>query len=101
MGCSSSPARRLVALEGDGVSGPAAWRSWRAPPAIDADLLERLARIARGLPGHVVSVDAEDCGEVERWSRQVPDDTTDPVVRIDGVVARHILEHYQQLLDLG
>lgn len=73
---------------------------WREV-AIDADLLERMARIARGLPGHVVSVDADDPGEVTLWPNDGGAAALDPVVRIDGVVAREILEHYQQLLELG
>ncbi len=74
---------------------------WREPTAIDADLLERMARIARGLPGHMVSVDAGDDGEINLWPTEDAERNNDPVVRIDGVVAREILEHYQRLLELG
>ena len=38
---------------------------------IDPELLERMARIARGLPGHVVSVDGEEL--VDDWG-----DTLEP-----------------------
>ena len=77
------------------------WREWEGRAAIDAEMLERLARIARGLPGHVISVDAHDRAEADLTPPTAPPEDGDPVVRIDGVVAREILEHYQQLLELG
>lgn len=51
---------------------------------IDAEMLERMARIARDLPGHTVSLDAED-------TFVVPPDS-EPVLRIDGVAADEVLE---------
>ena len=45
---------------------------------IDAALLERMERIARGFPGHIVSVD-------ER-----PEEA--PVLRIDGIHAKEIAD---------
>ncbi len=58
----------------------------RAPAAvgIDADMLERMARIARDLPGHTVSLDAEDAAELPPESQ--------PMLRIDGVAAEDFLE---------
>lgn len=57
---------------------------------IDAEMLERMARIARDLPGHTVSLDSDDGFELP------PD--SDPILRIDGVVADEILERcYDEL----
>jgi hypothetical protein len=53
--------------------------TWGA--GIDADMLERMARIARDLPGHTVSLDSEVA--------RPPD--SEPVLRIDGVAADEVL----------
>ena len=59
----------------------------RANPPINPDLLERMARIARVLPGHVVSADVP-----------LPPQDIDPppesgvVLRIDGVVAKAVFD---------
>ena len=55
---------------------------------IDSDLLERMSRIARGLPGHVVSVDSDELVV----SESPPE--SGPVLRIDGVAADEILHHW-------
>lgn len=52
---------------------------------IDAEMLERMARIARDLPGHTVSLDSDDA------SFETPPES-EPVLKIDGVVADEILE---------
>ncbi len=49
---------------------------------IDAEMLERMARIARDLPGHTVSLDS---------AYELPPDS-EPVLRIDGVSAEEVLE---------
>ncbi len=51
---------------------------------IDAEMLERMARIARDLPGHTVSLDADEAFEAP------PD--SEPVLKIDGVAAEEVLE---------
>lgn len=57
---------------------------------IDAEMLERMARIARDLPGHTVSLDKDDALELPPES--------EPILRIDGVVAEDILERcYDEL----
>ena len=85
---------------------------------IDAEILERMARIARGLPGRTISVDSrtfepvdelgdsfsgdsfsgdafwpEDCWPQDAWDEvtETPPEST-PVLRIDGVVVAEILE---------
>ena len=55
-----------------------------AAARIDAEMLERMARIARDLPGHTVSVDTQ-------LDFEAPPDS-DPILRIDGVVAEEVLE---------
>ncbi len=64
---------------------------------IDAEMLERMARIARDLPGRTVSLDSEE-------AFQAPPDS-EPVLKIDGVVADEILERcyddFDDLLVLG
>jgi hypothetical protein len=56
----------------------------QAEQAIDPTLLERMGRIARGLPGHVVSVDRDE------ESFEAPPESR-PILRIDGVVVGEIL----------
>jgi hypothetical protein len=51
---------------------------------IDSALLERMGRIARGLPGHVVSV-----GSDETAVDEPPE--SGPILRVDGVVAGEVL----------
>jgi hypothetical protein len=63
--------------------------------AIDAELLERMARIARGLPGRTVSADGgifegRICIEEDLHS----DLESAAVLRIDGVVVAEILEQH-------
>jgi hypothetical protein len=55
--------------------------------AIDSDMLERMARVARGLPGHLVSL-AGAAGS---------SDEEQPELRVDGVEAAEILDRYQRL----
>jgi len=58
---------------------------------IDAELLERMARIARGLPGHVVSVDGEEL--VDDWGDTLePPPESQPMLRIDGVAVVDIID---------
>lgn len=62
-------------------------RDDRSPPVargIDAEMLERMARIARDLPGHTISVDNDDTFK--------PPPDSEPVLKIDGVLAEEILE---------
>jgi hypothetical protein len=58
--------------------------------AIDSEMLERMARVARGLPGHLVSLQgaamARDAGGAE-----------EPQLRVDGVTAAEILDRYERL----
>ena len=60
---------------------------------IDAAMLERLGRIARGFPGRTISLEKQashslsaDSAILERW----------PVIRIDGVEAADFLSHYER-----
>ncbi len=71
-----------------------------SPSPIDADQLERIARIARGLPGRLVSVKqrvargrAPVASEPSRSSRG-PQAVLLPLLRIDGVAATEILARY-------
>lgn len=63
-----------------------------ASAAIDERTLERIERIARGLPGHVVSVGADEANVLGSPDEPAPD--SEPVLRIDGVDALEIIERY-------
>jgi hypothetical protein len=71
-----------------------------SPSSIDAEQLERIARIARGLPGRLVSVKqqvprrrllTEDAGRSAGEGRAA----LPPMLRIDGVAANEILARYE------
>jgi hypothetical protein len=55
---------------------------------IDAEMLERMARIARDLPGHTISLDSDP--GLEAYFEAPPD--SEPTLKIDGVIAEEILE---------
>lgn len=61
-------------------------------------MLERMARIARGLPGHVVSVDSSEETPIpeDATERQISALENGPesgvVLRIDGVVADELVD---------
>jgi hypothetical protein len=86
------------------------------PSIIDAELLERMGRIARGLPGHTVSVAggfADELadgglaatGETELDAHELrdrePPRESGPVLKIDGVVADEVLERCYRGLEAG
>jgi len=72
---------------------------WGEDLPIDAALLERMARIARDLPGHVVSVDSGEHTTPTPVDIEVEEPPeSGPVVRIDGVVAETLLERYYDQL---
>jgi hypothetical protein len=68
------------------------------PDTIDGELLERMGRIARGLPGHTVSVAG---AEIEVDPDTEPPRESGPVLKIDGVVADEILDRCYLGLEAG
>jgi hypothetical protein len=85
-------------------------------PSIIDELLERMGRIARGLPGHTVSVaggfESELAGErlaasgdgkrdVAELDDREPPRESGPVLKIDGVVADEVLERCYRGLEAG
>jgi hypothetical protein len=56
--------------------------------AIDAEMLERMARVARGFPGCTVSMDADEAEDVE-GAGDGP--VSEPVLRVEGVIVADLL----------
>ncbi len=72
-----------------------------SPSPIDAAQLERIARIARGLPGRLVSVKQQEARRRLTTGDPVPSagerrTALPPLLRIDGVAATDILARYDQ-----
>jgi len=63
-----------------------------AVASIGAEVLERMARIARGMPGHVVSVATDGDPSPVSTDRRRRD--SEPVLCIDGVEAERLFERY-------
>ena len=63
-----------------------------AATSIGAELLERMARIARGLPGHIVSVETGALRSPASF--EGVNSNGGPVLLIDGVDAARLFERY-------
>jgi hypothetical protein len=62
--------------------------------SIDAEMLERMARVARGFPGCTVSLDADEVQPVNDAGVDPGADDgpiSQPVLRVDGVIIEDLL----------